>query len=127
MTAGLLQAAIAELDPAQAARWRVAAGGGLSVATMAELQSGEPLSAAAQRDLFEHDAKYVEEIQQQQVDQEAAQLKAFEEQAAQMRFNRELRSAGGNEHRARRVIAAQDEQERQLAEQRAAWAQGGRV
>ena len=25
MTAGLLQAAIAELDPAQAARWRVAA------------------------------------------------------------------------------------------------------
>ena len=126
MTAGLLQAAIAELDPAQAARWRVAAGGELSVATMAELQSGEPLSAAAQRDLFEHDAKYVEEIQQQQVDQEAAQLKAFEEQAAQMRFNRELRSAGGNEHRARRVIAAQDEQERQLAEQRAAWAQGGR-
>ena len=110
MMAGLLQAAIAELDPAQAARWRVAAGGGLSVATMAELQSGEPLSAAAQRDLFEHDAKYVEEIQQQQVDQEAAQLKAFEEQAAQMRFNRELRSAGGNEHRARRVIAAQDEQ-----------------
>ena len=127
MTAGLLQAAIAELDPAQAARWRVAAGGGLSVATMAELQSGEPLSAAAQRDLFEHDAKYVEEIQQQQVDQEAAQLKAFEEQAAQMRFNRELRSAGGNEHRAKRAIAAQDEQERQLAEQRAAWAQGGRV
>ena len=126
MTAGLLQAAIAELDPAQAARRRVAAGGGLSVATMAELQSGEPLSAAAQRDLFEHDAKYVEEFQQQQVDQEAAQLKAFEEQAAQMRFNRELRSAGGNEHRARRVIAAQDEQERQLAEQRAAWAQGGR-
>ena len=34
-TAGRLQAAIAELDPAQAARWRVAAGGSLSVATMA--------------------------------------------------------------------------------------------
>ena len=65
MTAGLLQAAIAELDPAQAARWRVAAGGGLSVATMAELQSGEPLSAAAQQDLWNHDAEFVGEFQQQ--------------------------------------------------------------
>ena len=46
-TAEILQAAIADLDPAQAARWRVAAGGSLSVATMAELQSGEELSAAA--------------------------------------------------------------------------------
>ena len=46
-TAGMLQAAISEIDPAQAARWRVAAGGSLSVATMAELQGGEELSAAA--------------------------------------------------------------------------------
>ena len=36
-TAGLIQAAVAEEDPAQAAKWRVAAGKCLSMATMAEL------------------------------------------------------------------------------------------
>ncbi|QNI53622.1 hypothetical protein SynBIOSE41_01101 [Synechococcus sp. BIOS-E4-1] len=64
-TAGMLQAAIAELDPAQAARWRVATGGSLSVATMAELQGGEELSAAAQADLWAHDPEFVAEFQQQ--------------------------------------------------------------
>ena len=32
-TASLLQAAVAQVDPAQAARWRVSAGGELSIAT----------------------------------------------------------------------------------------------
>ena len=54
-TAGMLQAAVAELNPVQAAKWRVAAGGGLSLATMAELQSGQPLSESAQNDLYAHD------------------------------------------------------------------------
>ena len=66
-TAEILQAAIADLDPAQAARWRVAAGGSLSVATMAELQSGEELSAAAQSDLWDHDLEFIAEFQQQRV------------------------------------------------------------
>ena len=76
-TAGMLQAAIAELDPAQAARWRVAAGGSLSVATMAELQSGEELSAAAQADLWNHDPEFVAEFQQQREKGLEAQLKAL--------------------------------------------------
>ena len=55
-TADFLQAAVAEIDPVQAAKWRVAAGGSLSLATMAELQAGDELSAAAQQDLWNHDA-----------------------------------------------------------------------
>ncbi|QNI54622.1 hypothetical protein SynBIOSE41_02117 [Synechococcus sp. BIOS-E4-1] len=38
--AGILQAAIAELDPAQAPKWGIAAGGLLFIATLNELQSG---------------------------------------------------------------------------------------
>ena len=64
MTAGLIQTAIAELDPAQAARWRVDAGSSLSVATMAELQSGLELSESAKADLWNHDADFVGESQQ---------------------------------------------------------------
>ena len=89
-TAGMLQAAIAELDPAQAARWRVAAGGSLSVATMAELQSGEELSAAAQADLWAHDPEFVAEFQQQREAGLAAQLKAMEDGATASREKRML-------------------------------------
>lgn len=62
-TAGMLQAAISEIDPAQAARWRVDAGGSLSVATMAELQGGEELSAAAQVNLWNDDPEFIAEFQ----------------------------------------------------------------
>ena len=58
-TAQLLQAAVSQVDPAQAARWRVSAGGGLSIATLAELESGAQLSQQAQKDLWEHDADFV--------------------------------------------------------------------
>ena len=46
-TAQMLQAAVSEIDPAQAARWRVGAGQGLAVATMAEAHSGGQLSERA--------------------------------------------------------------------------------
>ena len=50
-TAEFLKAAVAEFHPKQAAEWRVAAGGSLSLATMAELQSGDELSAAAKSEI----------------------------------------------------------------------------
>ena len=53
--AEMLQVAVAELNPTQAAKWRVAAGGGLSIQTLSELQSGQELSQQAQRDLWNHD------------------------------------------------------------------------
>ena len=127
MTAGLLQAAIAELDPAQAARWRVAAGGGLSVATMAELQSGEPLSAAAQQDLWNHDAEFVSEFQQQRDNSLEEQFKALEKGAAEKRWQNMLHQTGGDEIAAKRRIEAEDAETQRLSEQRAVWAQGGRV
>ena len=43
---------VAAIDPAQAAKWRVAAGGSLSLATLSEIQSGGELSAAAKSDLY---------------------------------------------------------------------------
>lgn len=108
-TAGMLQAAVSELDPEQAAKWRVAAGGSLSLATMAELQSGEPLSEAAQRDLYDHDPAFVVDLQRQQQDAEQQALQALEEQTAALRMKRALRDAGGNEHQAKRAIAAEDQ------------------
>ena len=61
-TATFIQGAVEQIDPVMTAKWRVAAGGGLSLATMAELQSGESLSEAAQKDLYQHDPEYVKEI-----------------------------------------------------------------
>lgn len=109
-TAGILQAAVAELNPVQAAKWRVAAGGGLSLATMAELQSGEALSEAAQKDLFQHDPEYVKEVVAQRQNAEEQLLKQMEERTAEMRFQNTLRRAGGNKHAARRMIEAEDQQ-----------------
>ena len=121
-TASLLQAAVAAVDPAQAAKWRVAAGGGLSIATLAELESGEQLSQQAQTDLWEHDAAFVVDYQKQQQDSEASMFKQLEDGAAETRLRNKMRENGGNEARAREEIARQDaaDQERQLKKQQAA-------
>ena len=58
-TASMLQAAVSEINPAQAARWCVDAGQGLSIATMAEMQSGGELSERAMEDLWNNDAAFV--------------------------------------------------------------------
>ena len=77
---------------------------------MAELQSGEALSEAAQKDLFQHDPEYVKEVVAQRQNAEEQLLKQMEEKTVQMRFQNTLRRAGGNEHVARRMIEAEDEQ-----------------
>ena len=117
-TAGMLQAAIAELDPGQAARWRVAAGGSLSVATMAELQSGEELSATAKADLWNHDPEFVAEFQQQREKSLESQLKALENGAAEKREQRMLQQAKGDKHFAKRMIAAEDAENERIQQQR---------
>ena len=43
-------------------------------------------------------------------------LKQMEERTAEMRFNNTVRRVGGNEHAARRAIAAEDEQNAAVAE-----------
>ena len=109
-TAAFIQGAVEQIDPVMAAKWRVAAGGGLSLATMAELQSGQVLSETAQKDLFQHDPEYVKEVVAQRQNAEEQLLKQMAERTAEMRFQNTLRRAGGNEHVARRMIEAEDEQ-----------------
>ena len=108
-TATFIQGAVEQIDPVMAAKWRVAAGGGLSLATMAELQSGEALSEAAQKDLFQHDPQFVRDVQQQQERAAEDQLKQLEEKTAELRMNRALREAGGNKCDAERRLAAEDQ------------------
>ena len=103
--------------PAQAARWRVAAGGSLSVATMAELQSGEELSAAAQADLWNHDPEFVAEFQQQQEKSLEAQLKALERGAEKKRLQNTMIRTGGDERQAKRLIAAEDAENERVQQQ----------
>ena len=118
-TAGMLQAAIAELDPAQAARWRVAAGGSLSVATMAELQSGEELSATAKADLWNHDPEFVAEFQQQREKSLESQLKSLEDGAAEMRLQQVMKhKTNGDKAAAKRWIAAEDAENERVQQQR---------
>ena len=92
--ADLLQAAVAEIDPGQAAKWRVAAGGSLSVATLSELQSGGDLSAAAKADLYAHDAEFVRDLKQQRTNEQAATEKWLEEQTAATALRNKVRECG---------------------------------
>ena len=104
-TAKLLQAAVGEIDPAQAARWRVAAGSSLSIATLAEMQSGQQLSQKAMQDLWQHDAAFVVDSQRAKVENEAALLASMSAEADAMRLRNKTREMGGNEARAREVLA----------------------
>ncbi len=103
-TATFIQSAVESIDPVMAAKWRVAAGGGLSLATLSELQSGEALSEAAQKDLFQHDPEYVKEVVAQRQNAEEQLLKQMEERTAEMRLRNTARRFGGNEAMARRAI-----------------------
>ena len=65
-TASLPQAAAAEFHPAQAAKWRLDAGGSLSVATLTEVHAGGELSDAAKSDMWLHDPDFVVNRQREQ-------------------------------------------------------------
>ncbi|ABB34228.1 hypothetical protein [Synechococcus sp. CC9605] len=87
--ADMLQVAVAEIDPLQAAEWRIAADGGLSVATLAELESGQELSQQAQRDLWNHYPQFVADRQQEAARVEAQQLAWLDKEADKARRARE--------------------------------------
>ena len=86
--------------------------------TIAELQGGEELSAAAQADLWNHDPEFVAEFQQQREKGLEAQLKALEDGANQKRFQNAVVRAGGDERQAKRMIAAQDAEQAAREQQR---------
>ena len=124
--AGLIQAAVSEIAPEQAARWRVDAGGSLSVATLAEMQSGEPLSEAAMNDLWNHDPAFVVDRQKEQQQQEQAVIQQMEKRTAELRLKNTMRQTNGNETEARRVIEAEDANEAKRQEQQQVAAQHAR-
>jgi len=125
-TASLLQAAVAAVDPAQAAKWRVSAGGGLSIATLAELESGQQLSQQAQKDLWEHDADFVVDYQQQQQSSKVSMLQQLEDETAASRLRNKMREVGGNEDRAREAIQREDAADQARKEQQLASAEHAR-
>ena len=59
LTASLLQAAVSEFAPEQAARWRIDAGQGMNLATLNEIQTGGELSQSAMQDRWNHDPHFV--------------------------------------------------------------------
>ena len=115
--AQMLQVAVAEIDPEQSARWRVDAGGGLSVATLSEMQSGEQLSQAAMQDLWQHDPAFVVDVQRQQQTSEERMLKSLEEGAMATRLRNKTREMG-SEAAAKERMKFEDERDAQLKVQR---------
>lgn len=116
-TAAMLQAAVSEIDPVQAAEWRIAAGGGLSIQTLSELQSGQQLSQQAQQDLWLHDPKFVEDVRRQKQSSEERMLKSLEEGAAATRLRNKTREMG-SEAAAKERMKFEDERDAQLKAQR---------
>ena len=85
----MLQASVSEFHPEQAAKWRVAAGGGLSVQTLAEMQSGGALSDAAMNDLWLHDAEFVADKRREQATADEKQLAWLDSETDRLRRGRE--------------------------------------
>lgn len=88
-TATMLQGAVSEIAPDQAAQWRVDAGGSLSVATLSEMQSGEDLSDKAMSDLWLHDPIYVKDKMQEASKSEERVLASLDAKTDQSRRRRE--------------------------------------
>ena len=122
-TATMLQAAVAEFHPEQAATWRVAAGSSLSLATMAELQSGGELSAAAKSDLYQHDAQFVRDLKHQQAAESESAAKWLEDQLAATQLRNKAREFGGNERLAKERLQFEAQRDEELRAAREASAQ----
>ena len=105
-TASMIQAAVAEFAPEQAAKWRCDAGGGLSVQTLAEMQSGGELSDAALSDLWLHDPVFVADKQREQSSAVEKKLAWLDAEADKKRRAREGDKAVDAE-----IAKAQAEQE----------------
>lgn len=119
--AQLLMAAAGEIDPVQAAMWRKAApGGGFSIATLGEMQSGQQLSNRAKQELWEKDPEFVVARIKQREQQFEADKKWLEDGAAASRLRNKMREVGGNEDRAREAIAREDAAEKARKEQQLA-------
>ena len=85
----MLQAAVDEFAPEQAAKWRCVAGGGLSMQSLSEIQAGGDLSDAAMNDLWLHDHQFVADTQREQSSAVEKQLAWLDAEADKSRRARE--------------------------------------
>ena len=107
-TAGMIQASIQETNPILAAEMRMAAGISPNLAAVAQLMSGGEIDDAARQSLFECDAKYAAEVVAQQKAEAAAFDQRMEQQMQNMRLNRFLERTGGDQDRAKHLMAQED-------------------
>ena len=104
----MIQGVIQENDAVLAAEMRQAAGITPNLAAVAQLMSGGEIDMAARQSLFECDAKYAAEVLAQQKE-EAKQMDAkYEQGFEQLRMNRFMQQAGGNEARAKHLMLQED-------------------
>jgi hypothetical protein len=108
-TATLLQGAVAEVDPEQAAKWRVAAGGSLSVATLSEMQTGQPLSQKALEDRWQHDSGFVVEYQKEQQVADKKREADMDQAVSESRLRLIMDRTGRDEAKARHLLKTEDE------------------
>ena len=92
-------------------------GGGLSIATLSEMQSGGELSRQAQEDLYMHDANFVANHAKQQQDYEEQMLKRMTEESNKMRLAQRTRQNGGNEAMAREQLKREELADQQRQQQ----------
>lgn len=101
-TAVSMQTAIAELDPAQAARWRLEAGESLSLGAAAAKAGLAPMTKEAFDNLAQMDPDFLTGVEESRARREADLLKGMEEAASEMAAKREAqqeafrRQAGNN-------------------------------
>lgn len=125
--AEMIQIACAEVDPEQAAIWRVQEGRGISVGTARECLSGSPLSAQAKSDLWAHDPRYVREEIAERSNQQQRYEDNMEKEYQELRLKNRIKSCGGNERMAKEKIRLEDQMNAEEDRKKAIWAQGERV
>ena len=87
-----IQAAVASIDPAQSARWRVEAGQGLSLGAAAAKAGITEMTNAQHAELVSLDADYAAGVEESRARREADVLASLEQGAEKLREAREKQS-----------------------------------
>lgn len=88
-----MQMAVVEVNPAQAARWRLEAGESVSLASAAAKAGLSPMTADAEKELSELDADFITGQQEAKARREAELLDQMEKRAEELAATREKQQA----------------------------------
>ena len=125
--AEMIQLACAEIDPEQAAIWRVQQGREISVATARECRAGNGLSDQARADLWAHDPAFVRESIAERANEQQRYEAKLEADYQALRIKNRLKACGGDERMAKEQIRLEDHKNAEAARKQEVWAQGGMV